>query len=51
MQGKAVDIRLPGLNTSVLTRAAYNLKKGGIGYYPRDGFVHIDVGPVRYWTA
>ena len=51
MKGKAVDIRLPGIKTSVLRRTAYNLKKGGIGYYPQRRFVHIDVGPIRYWTA
>ncbi len=51
MKGQAVDIRLPGLKTSVLRRVAYELKKGGIGYYPRRRFVHIDVGPFRYWKG
>ena len=50
-KGQAVDIRLPGVEASVLRRAAYKLKKGGLGYYPRRRFVHIDVGPVRYWSA
>jgi uncharacterized protein YcbK (DUF882 family) len=47
--GKAIDLRLPGLPTSVLRDVAVNLKGGGVGYYPRSGFIHIDVGPVRYW--
>lgn len=51
IKGQAADIRLPGLKTPVLRRAAYELKKGGIGYYPQHRFVHIDVGPVRYWSA
>jgi uncharacterized protein YcbK (DUF882 family) len=51
IKGQAVDIRLPGYRTSVLRRAAYELKKGGVGYYPKHRFVHIDVGPVRYWTG
>ena len=51
IQGKAVDIRLPGLRTSVLRRAAYKLKGGGVGYYPHQRFVHIDVGPIRYWSG
>jgi uncharacterized protein YcbK (DUF882 family) len=50
-KGQAVDIRLPGHKTSILRRAAYELKQGGIGYYPRRRFVHIDVGPVRYWKG
>ena len=50
-RGQAVDIHLPGLKTAVLRRAAYELKKGGIGYYPRREYVHIDIGPVRYWRA
>ena len=50
-KGQAVDIRLPGQRTSSLRRAAFELSEGGIGYYPRQGFVHIDVGPVRYWSA
>jgi uncharacterized protein YcbK (DUF882 family) len=51
VKGQAADIRLPGYRTSVLRKAAYQLKKGGVGYYPRLRFVHIDVGPVRYWNS
>ena len=51
IKGQAVDIRLTGYRTSVLRRAAYELKKGGVGYYPKRRFVHIDVGPVRCWTV
>ena len=50
-KGQAVDIRLPGLRASKLRRAAFELREGGIGFYPRRRFVHIDVGPVRYWRA
>ena len=48
-KGKAVDIRAPGCELSSLRNAAIALKGGGVGYYPRSNFVHVDVGRVRYW--
>jgi uncharacterized protein YcbK (DUF882 family) len=50
MQAKAIDIRVPGVQTSNLRDAALSLEAGGVGYYPRSQFVHVDVGPVRTWT-
>ncbi|MGE5840512.1 MAG: YcbK family protein, partial [Deltaproteobacteria bacterium] len=47
--GKAVDIRLPGCALSSLREAAMNLKRGGVGFYPRSDFIHVDVGRVRSW--
>ena len=49
IQGKAIDIRLPGYNLKNLQRAAVSLQRGGVGYYPFSDFVHVDVGRVRYW--
>lgn len=49
MSGKAVDIRLPACPLSDIRKVAMGLKAGGVGYYPRSNFVHIDVGPVRFW--
>lgn len=49
MVGKAVDLRLPGRSLSTLHRAALSLRAGGVGYYPRSDFVHVDVGRVRSW--
>jgi uncharacterized protein YcbK (DUF882 family) len=49
MDGKAVDLRLPGRASHTLRRVAVDLHMGGVGYYPRSDFVHVDVGPVRYW--
>jgi uncharacterized protein YcbK (DUF882 family) len=51
IQGKAADIRLPGCRLSSLRRVAFNLKGGGVGYYRRYRFIHIDVGPIRYWRG
>lgn len=50
MLAKAIDIRVPGVSTRRLDRAALSLGDGGVGYYPRSQFVHVDVGPVRKWT-
>jgi len=49
MKGQAIDIRIPGVSLRDLHRAALSLKSGGVGYYGRSNFIHIDVGPVRRW--
>jgi uncharacterized protein YcbK (DUF882 family) len=49
MVGQAVDIRLPQCPLATLRRVALNLRGGGVGFYPRSDFVHLDVGPVRSW--
>jgi uncharacterized protein YcbK (DUF882 family) len=50
VQAKAIDIRVPGVQTRTLRDVALSLDEGGVGYYPRSQFVHVDVGPVRRWT-
>jgi uncharacterized protein YcbK (DUF882 family) len=47
--GQAIDVRIPGRALPVLRNVAMTLKGGGVGYYPKSDFVHIDVGRVRYW--
>lgn len=49
MQGKAIDVRVPGRQLRTLHKAAVAQKSGGVGKYPKSGFVHLDVGRVRYW--
>ncbi len=49
MQGKAIDIRVEGVESKVLQQASIALKRGGVGYYKKSNFVHIDTGNVRYW--
>jgi uncharacterized protein YcbK (DUF882 family) len=49
MLGKATDIMIPGVSLERLRGAALALGGGGVGYYPRDGFVHVDTGRVRHW--
>jgi len=49
MLGKATDIHMPGVALQNLHLAALSMKAGGVGYYPKDGFVHVDTGRVRTW--
>ncbi len=49
MSGMAADCRLPGRVGIGLARTAADLQLGGVGLYRRDGFVHLDCGPVRRW--
>jgi uncharacterized protein YcbK (DUF882 family) len=47
--GKAIDVRLRGLDTRVLHETALALQLGGVGYYEKSDFVHVDTGRVRRW--
>jgi uncharacterized protein YcbK (DUF882 family) len=49
IQGRAIDIRIPGLPLGKLRDAAVRLGRGGVGYYPASDFVHVDVGSPRTW--
>ncbi len=49
MSGMAADCRLPNRVSIELARRAADLQLGGVGLYRRDGFVHLDCGPVRRW--
>jgi len=49
MDGKAIDIRVPGVDLRNLQKAAKSLQGGGVGFYAESNFVHMDSGRVRYW--
>jgi len=49
MSGMAADCRLPNRVSLELARRAADLQLGGVGLYRRDGFIHLDCGPVRRW--
>jgi uncharacterized protein YcbK (DUF882 family) len=49
VDGKAIDIRVPGRELALVRRAALSLQYGGVGYYPHSDFVHVDTGRVRWW--
>ncbi len=49
MEGRAIDVRLKDCPLERLHELALAAKRGGVGYYPRSDFVHIDTGRVRSW--
>lgn len=49
IKGRAVDIRLPGTDTLQLRDAGLALRVGGVGYYQKSDFIHLDTGPYRTW--
>jgi uncharacterized protein YcbK (DUF882 family) len=49
IKGMAVDLRTEGRSLSQVRDAALSLRCGGVGYYPRSDFVHVDCGPIRRW--
>ncbi len=49
IDGRAIDIRVPDRSLINLKRAAISLFGGGVGYYPKSDFVHVDTGRIRYW--
>lgn len=49
IEGKAVDIRMSDVNTRTIRQVALALQQGGVGYYPRADFVHLDTGRIRSW--
>lgn len=49
MEGKAIDIRLPGVALTRVRDKALGLAQGGVGHYPSSDFVHVDTGRVRVW--
>jgi len=51
MDGKAIDVRLQGVNTRHLFDAALRLERGGCGYYAGSDFAHLDTGRVRSWRG
>lgn len=47
--GTAADIRMNGISTEKLRDMAWQMQRGGVGYYPRSKFVHVDTGRIRRW--
>lgn len=51
LEGRAIDIRLSTLSTRTLARLAMKYNDGGVGYYPKSDFIHIDTGRRRSWES
>jgi uncharacterized protein YcbK (DUF882 family) len=51
IKGMAIDLRSERRSLQEVRDAALDLSCGGVGYYPRSGFVHVDCGPVRRWLG
>jgi len=49
LEGRAIDIRMTGIKTKKLRNVALKLKRGGVGYYAKSDFVHLDTGRFRTW--
>lgn len=49
IEAMAIDLRVPGRRLADVREAAMAMRAGGVGYYPRSSFVHVDTGPVRHW--
>jgi uncharacterized protein YcbK (DUF882 family) len=50
IEANALDLRVPGVPAVAVRDAALSLRAGGVGYYPKGQFVHVDTGPARKWT-
>lgn len=51
LDGMAVDLLLPGRDLAAVAETAKSFRYGGVGYYPKSNFVHLDVGRVRSWSV
>ncbi|MDH2999076.1 hypothetical protein A1D22_04265 [Pasteurellaceae bacterium LFhippo2] len=51
IQGMAMDFYIQGVPLARIKSAAESLNNGGVGYYPRSHFVHVDTGPARTWRG
>ena len=51
MEGRAIDVRLQGCSTDRLRDLALSMQAGGVGFYGKSDFVHLDTGRVRTWAG
>jgi uncharacterized protein YcbK (DUF882 family) len=51
LEGRAIDVRLRGVSCLDLATRAREMSRGGVGYYQRSDFVHLDTGAYRTWNG
>jgi uncharacterized protein YcbK (DUF882 family) len=51
IEGRAIDVRITGVDCAALAAHALDLKRGGVGYYRASDFVHLDTGAFRTWRG
>ena len=51
LTGSAADILIPGVSVATMGKLAQHLRGGGVGFYPSQGFVHVDDGGLRTWRS
>ena len=51
LEGRAIDVRLARVDSAELASRALELELGGVGFYRRSDFVHLDTGAVRTWKG
>jgi uncharacterized protein YcbK (DUF882 family) len=51
MEGRAIDVRIAGVDCAGLAAQALDLQRGGVGYYRASDFVHLDTGAFRTWKG
>jgi uncharacterized protein YcbK (DUF882 family) len=51
LEGRAIDVRIAGVDCAHLAGRALDLTRGGVGYYRASDFVHLDTGAFRTWKG
>ena len=51
LEGRAIDVRLAGVDCADLAGHALGMSRGGVGYYDKSDFVHLDTGAFRTWKG
>jgi uncharacterized protein YcbK (DUF882 family) len=51
LEGRAIDVRLAGVGCTDLAARALAMSRGGVGYYQKSDFVHLDTGAFRTWKG